>query len=191
MREPDVDPGELSRLLAAYAGGDPAALDHLVAALYGELKEIARGQLRRLRPQGLETTALVHEAYLKLAASGMSRPQDREHFFAVCARAMRHLVVDQARAQQAVKRGGGDAALPIETAIHLVSPEDQQVERVHLALERLESVHPRLVRLLELRVFGGFSESETASLLGLSLRTVQRDWQRARAWLRLELDGAA
>ncbi len=113
--------------------------------------------------------------------------RDREHFFALCARAMRHLVVDQARAAASAKRGGGDRALTLDTALHLVASPDAELTRVHEALERLEQVNPRLVRLVELRVFAGFSEAEAAELTGASLRTVQRDWQRARAWLRVEL----
>lgn len=178
---------EQDRLFAAYASGDPEAFAMLVAALYEELKRIARGQLRRGRPGSLQTTALVHEAYLKLAAGGTVPARDREHFFALCARAMRHLVVDQARAAASAKRGGGDRALTLDTALHLVASPDAELTRVHEALERLEQVNPRLVRLVELRVFAGFSEAEAAELTGASLRTVQRDWQRARAWLRVEL----
>ncbi len=182
---------EQDRLFAAYASGDPEAFRALVTSLYGELKRIARGQLRRGRPGSLQTTALVHEAYLKLAASDGSPARDREHFFALCARAMRHLVVDQARAAASAKRGGGAELLPIDTAVHLVATPGAELSRVDEALERLEKVNSRHVRLVELRVFAGFTEEEIAELTGSSLRTVQRDWQRARAWLRVELgDGA-
>lgn len=187
----DAIPNDLDRLFSAYADGDRDAFPGLVDALYCELKQIAHGQLRRLRPGSLQTTALVHEAYLKLASGREIVLRDREHFFAVCARAMRHLVVDEYRARLAGKRGGGAEVLPIETGLHLVAAEPPDVERVHEALERLETVHPRLVRQVELRVFAGFSESDTAELLGTTLRTTQRDWQRARAWLRVELEAGA
>jgi RNA polymerase sigma factor (TIGR02999 family) len=187
----DAIPNDLDRLFAAYAAGDPEAFQGLVGELYGELKQIARGQLRRARPGILQTTALVHEAYLKLAAGRDIPLRDREHFFAVCARAMRQLVVDEHRARMADKRGAGAEVLPIETGLHLVAAEPPDLERVNEALERLEAAHPRLVRQVELRVFAGFSEAETAELLGATLRTTQRDWQRARAWLRVELEGGA
>jgi RNA polymerase sigma factor (TIGR02999 family) len=180
-------PKDLEALFAAYAAGDRAAFAELVSALYGELKRIARSQLRRGRPRALETTALVHEAYLKLAASSSAPPRDREHFFAVCARAMRQLVVDEVRAGKSAKRGGGETPLTLVTGLQLVGGNDESLERVHEALERLERINPRLVKVVELRVFAGFSETEVAELAGSTLRTVQRDWQRARAWLEVEL----
>ena len=182
---------ELDRLFAAHAAGDGDAFGVLVERLYGELKRIAHGQLRGGRPAALETTALVHEAYLKLASGRSRPPRDREHFFAVCARAMRHLVVDHVRASRRDKRGGGDAALTLDTSIHLLAAAESDVARVHDALERLEAVNPSLVKLVELRVFAGLTESEVAELTGSSLRTVQRDWQRAKAWLRVELESHA
>jgi RNA polymerase sigma factor (TIGR02999 family) len=183
--------GDLDRLFASYAAGDAEAFRELVTTLYDELKRIARGQLRRGRPGSLQTTALVHEAYLKLASGQGSPARDREHFFALCARAMRHLVVDQARAAASAKRGGGAELLPIDTGVHLVAAPGEELSRVDDALERLERVNPRHVRLVELRVFAGFTEEEIAELTGSSLRTVQRDWQRARAWLRVELGSGA
>jgi RNA polymerase sigma factor (TIGR02999 family) len=182
---------EFDGLFAAYARGDSAAFGALVARLYDELKRIAHGQLRRGRPAALETTALVHEAYVKLVSGASAPARDREHFFAVCARAMRHLVVDHARAAKSGKRGGGDQLVPLDTSIHLVAAADSDLTRVHEALERLEAVNPKLVRLVELRVFAGFTEAEAAELSGTPLRSVQRDWQRAKAWLKVELEGGA
>jgi RNA polymerase sigma factor (TIGR02999 family) len=182
--------GDLDRLFAAYVAGDGEAFRALVASLYEELKRIARGQLRGGRPGALQTTALVHEAYVKLASGASSPARDREHFFAVCARAMRHLVVDHARAAKSGKRGGGEELLPLDTSIHLVAAAGADLSRVHDALERLEAVNPKLVRLVELRVFAGFTEAEAAELAGATLRTVQRDWQRAKAWLKVELEAA-
>lgn len=179
---------ELDRLFSAYGAGEPAAFPALVSLFYDELKRIARSQMRSGRPTGLETTALVHEAYLKLAASGSAPARDREHFFAVCARAMRQLVIDQHRAAHADKRGERHVHLPLDTGIHLLPVAAGDLERVHDALERLEKINPLLVRVVELRVFAGLSEAESASALGLSLRTLQREWQRARAWLRIDLE---
>jgi RNA polymerase sigma factor (TIGR02999 family) len=182
---------EIEKLFAAHAAGDGEAFRSLVGALYDELKRIAHGQLRRGRPAALQTTALVHEAYVKLASGQNRPPRDREHFFAVCARAMRHLVVDHVRAAQSAKRGAGEEELTLDTSIHLVAGADADVARVHAALERLEAVNPALVKLVELRVFAGFSEAEIAELTGAALRTVQRDWQRAKAWLKVELEPPA
>ncbi len=181
---------ELDRLFSAYGSGDSSAFAALVELLYGELKRIARSQLRAGRPTGLETTALVHEAYMKLATSGSAPARGREHFFAVCARAMRQLVIDQHRAANAGKRGDGAVHLPLETGVHLLDcgAGAGDLERVHDALERLEAINPQLVRLVELRVFAGLTEAETSATLGLPLRTAQREWQRARAWLRLDLE---
>jgi RNA polymerase sigma factor (TIGR02999 family) len=183
-----ADAAELDRLFAAHAAGDREAFSSLVSELYAELKRIARSQLRRGRPPALETTMLVHEAYVKLASGSGRAPRDREHFFAVCARAMRHLVVDQVRADRSDKRGGGEAPLQLDTAVHLVSDRSADIPAVNEALDRLERVNPRLVRLVELRVFAGCTENEVAELTCSPLRTVQRDWQRARAWLRVELE---
>lgn len=179
---------EIDRLFSAYGSGDAEAFASLVSLFYDELKRIARSQMRAGRPGGLETTVLVHEAYLKLAASGSSPARDREHFFAVCARAMRQLVIDQHRAANAGKRGDGVVHLPLDSRIHLLEVDASDLERVHDALERLEKINPLLVRLVELRVFAGLTEAEAALALALPLRTLQREWQRARAWLRLDLD---
>lgn len=179
---------ELDRLFSAYRSGQTEAFSALVTLFYEALKRLARSQMRAGRPTGLDTTALVHEAYLKLAMSESSPARDREHFFAVCARAMRQLVIDQHRARRAGKRGDDAVHLPFDSRIHLLAVASGDLERVHDALERLEAVNPRLVRLVELRVFAGLSEAEAAAALGLPLGSLQRDWQRARAWLRLELD---
>lgn len=179
---------EMERLFSAYRAGETEAFSTLVSLFYDELKRVARSQMRAGRPTGLETTALVHEAYMKLAVSEAAPARDREHFFAVCARAMRQLVIDQHRAARAGKRGDGQVHLPLDTGIHLLEVSNSDLERVHDALERLETVNPLLVRLVELRVFAGLSEAEAAAASGLSLRSMQRSWQRARAWLRVELD---
>ncbi len=179
---------DLDRLFSAHAAGDAEAFPALVTLFYDELRRIARSQLRAGRPAGLETTALVHEVYLRLASGDGSPARDREHFFAVCARAMRHLVIDQLRAASAGKRGAGMPHLPLDSGIQEIVTASGDLERVHDALERLEAINPQLVRLVELRIFAGLTESEVSATLGLSLRTTQRDWQRARAWLRLDLE---
>ncbi|HEX6900392.1 MAG TPA: ECF-type sigma factor [Thermoanaerobaculia bacterium] len=157
-------------------------LTEMLPAVYDELRRLARLQRRRLAPgQTLETTALVHEAYLKLSV----RPgwNDDNHFYSSAARAMRQILVDYARQRTSLKRGGGEAASALEegrTADH----QAVQTLALDLALRDLAAVDERLVRVVECRVFAGYSEEETAQALSTSLRTVQRDWVRARAWLR-------
>jgi RNA polymerase sigma factor (TIGR02999 family) len=171
---------------AARDGGE-GALDALVEALYAELRVVARGQLRRLRPgQTLDTTALVHEAYVKLV--GASDFVDRSHFLAASARAMRHILVNAARRKLADKHGGGQPAITLDGC----DVADQQahyteVVAVGQALERLREIDERLCRLVECRFYAGMTEEETAVALDISDRTVRRDWLRARAWLKHEL----
>lgn len=161
---------------------DPS-MEEMLPAVYDELRRLARLQRRRLTPgQTLDTTALVHEAYLKLSAR--SGPwNDENHYYSAAALAMRQILVDYARQRTSRKRGGGVAAEPLEEA----RAADHQALRVlalDLALRDLAAVDERLVRVVECRVFAGYSEEETAKALSTSLRTVQRDWVRARAWLR-------
>jgi RNA polymerase sigma factor (TIGR02999 family) len=176
--------GEITRLLAELRGGDRSALDRLFPLVYRELHAAAHRQLVHARPgETLNTTALVHEAYLKLA--GASRPDwnDRRHFFAVAARAMRQIVVDYARHLTAGKRGGGATVLDLDPAM-LPAPE-RAAELVALdeALDELGGLNERLARVVELRFFAGLSVDETGEALELSPRTVKRDWEKARAYL--------
>ena len=181
---PDVQ-GEVTRLLHALQDGEAGepAEDALFRHVYDELRRIA--QRHRARWTGndtLNTTALVHEAYLKLVGGGGDYAS-RAHFLAVAAKAMRHVLITYAERQAAQKRGGGQADLPLDEA--LLVPEDRAEEVAALgeALARFEAVDPRAARVVECRFFAGLDAEETAAALGLSRRTVTRDWAAARAWL--------
>lgn len=187
MAQPD-DSGEITRLLQAHHGGDREAFDALVPLVYERLRRIARGQIRRGgRGRTLDTTSLVHEAYVQLVDETGVDWQDRGHFFAISARAMRRILVDYARERTALKRGGGLPDLTLEPGRHGVAGQAEEVLAVDRALDGLAEFNERLARVVECRYFAGMTEEETAQALGSSLRTVQRDWARARAWLRKEL----
>ncbi|HEY7699377.1 MAG TPA: ECF-type sigma factor, partial [Vicinamibacteria bacterium] len=182
--------GEITRLLHAYAGGDRAAFDELVPLIYDELRRIARNHLRRTkRGATLDTNGLVHEAYLKLAGQKGMRVEDRGHFLAIAARAMRQIIISRARARVAAKRGGGgDIRVTLdEGRVAASEMEAEWLLDLDRALELLRERDERLARTVECRFFAGLSEDETAEALGVSLRTAQRNWMRARAWIRSEL----
>ena len=152
--------------------------------VYDQLRRIARQQVARgWASRTLDTTALVHEAYMHLGSDVRVQWQGRGHFFAISARAMRRILVDHARARRARKRGGGQALAQIDPETLSVDARLDLVLAVDEAIEALEDVNPRLARLVECRFFAELGEAETASALGVSLRTVQREWPRARAWL--------
>jgi len=180
--------GEVTRLLAEWRGGNPGAFDRLVPIVYDELRRLARRQLRRLRSSNdtLNTTALVHEAYLKLVGHQQGIG-DRNHFLAVAATAMRHILVDYARRQRAAKRGGDAQPWALEEADAAIGERQVDLVAVDEALGKLSSLDARLVQLVELRVFAGMSVEECAGALQLSERTMKRDWQKARAFLAREL----
>ena len=182
------DAGEITRLLQAHRGGDRGAFDALVPLVYERLRRIARGQVRR---QGgsrtLDPTALVHEAYAQLVDETGVDWQGRGHFYAICARAMRRILVDYSRRRTAQKRGGGAPNLTLDPESLGVEEQADLVLAVDGALETLASIDLRLARVVECRFFAGLTEKETAAALDSSMRTVQRDWKRARAWLRKEL----
>jgi RNA polymerase sigma factor (TIGR02999 family) len=190
---PSDDPGSITRLLQAHRAGERDAFDRLVATVYDELRRMARQQLRRARPgHTLDTAALVHDAYARLVEQSAVDWQDRSHFFAVVARAMRFVVVDRARRRGARKRGAGDAAtLDAELAVAAAGEPVELVLAVDQAIERLAAFNERLARIVECRFFAGMTDPEIAAGLGLSERTVQRDWLRARAWLRRALGDAS
>jgi RNA polymerase sigma factor (TIGR02999 family) len=172
--------GALSRLQAGEAG----AFDQLVALIYKDLRRLARRQLRVLPPgQTLSTTGLVHEAYLKLRAQRGAPWRDRGHFFAVAARAMRHILIDYAKRRRRQKRGDGQVPVTLDEATMAVTREAEHLIAVDEALGRLAALEPRLAQVVECRFFAGLSDEETAEALGVSPRTVQRDWVQARAWL--------
>jgi RNA polymerase sigma factor (TIGR02999 family) len=190
-------PGEITRLLAAVRQGDGRAMDQLMALVYGELRAVARRQLRRPRPgQTITTTALVHEAYLKLVDRHDVAWQDRNHFLCVAAVAMRHILVDAARRHLAKKRGGEGLRITFDELglPPRAGPMEAEARAVELlaldqALTGLAALDARLGRLVELRFFAGLTEEETARVLETSERTVRRDWRKARAFLHRALHG--
>lgn len=199
---PDTSPAgvpNVTALLQAWGAGDRVALEALVPAVYAELQRQARRALRReTAGHTLSTTALVHEAYLRLVAPGGGAPggawQDRAQFFGIAAHLMRQVLVDHARTRNAAKRGGGAVAVTLGHARDVAAPDAgtdhaADVVAVHEALERLAALDPEQARLVELRYFGGLTLEETGAVLGVSAATVKREWAVARAWLRRELAG--
>jgi len=189
--------GEITGLLAAARQGDGSATHRLMTLVYDELRAMARRQLRYRRPgQTITTTALVHEAYLKLVDQNGIHCQDRSHFFSVAALAMRHILVDSARRRVAKKRGGEDVRIALDEfrlGGDEPDPEARAVEvlAVDRALTSLAALNERLSQLVELRFFAGLTEEETAQVMGTSERTVRRDWRKARAFLFQALGGRA
>jgi RNA polymerase sigma factor (TIGR02999 family) len=181
---------EITLLLNAYEAGDKAAFDRLVPLVYDELRRMAHRHLRR-GPRGatLDTTGLVHEAYLKLALSPGLRLNDRGHLMAVTARAMRQVIVSRARARLARKRGGGGVVVTLDEEQAGTTPAPEWLLDLDRALDRLRERDEQLARVFECRFFAGLGEQETAEAMGVPLRTAQRAWLRARAWLRSELAG--
>jgi RNA polymerase sigma factor (TIGR02999 family) len=178
---------QVSQLLLAWRAGDNAAFDRLMPMVYEELRRLAHRYMRRVPAgQTLQTTALVHEAYLRLAGHGDVEWQNRAHFFAVCAQVMRGLLVDRARSRQAIKRGGGLHQVELRDETPAPS-QDEKLLALDDALERLSAVDPRKTRIVEMRYFGGMSVEETAQVLGLSPITIKREWSKARAWLYREM----
>ena len=180
--------GDITELLVAYRGGDRDAFEKLIPLVYQDLRRIARRQLAHGRPgRTLDTTALVHEAYINLAESSRLEVNDRGHFFAIAARAMRQIIIDYARQRSALKRGGGRSPISLDLVQIPVDAQADVVLAIDDALRRLSDLNERLTRVFECRFFAGLSEQETAEALDLSLRTVQRDWMKGKAWLRREL----
>ena len=176
----------VTQLLARARAGDAGALDAAFAAVYDELKRAARLQLRRMR-DAFETTALVHEAYLKLAGGAPLAAHDRHHLLALSARAMRQVLVDDARVRKADKRGGGQAALTLTARLDAGERAVVEVLALDELLQTLHRADERAAQIVELRYFGGYSETEIAQMLGISDRTLRRDWRRARAFLLAEM----
>jgi RNA polymerase sigma factor (TIGR02999 family) len=185
--------GQVTQLLRAHDAGDREAFNRLVPLVYDELRRIARRQLRRRSPQHtLDSSGLVHEVYLKLAGARRLRVNDHPHFLAVAAAAMRQVLIDRARGRLRAKRGAGSTAASLDgVGAAADASEPEWLLDVDRALDALGRREPRLARVFECRFFAGLSEDETGAALGLSLRSVQRDWMRARAWLRAALEGEA
>ena len=180
-------PSELTQILARARDGDAAALDQLLPLVYDELRRLARSQRRRGgAPETLNTTALVHEAYEKLARHDGGWA-DRAHFFRVAARAVRQVIVDAARARKTAKRGGGVADLALDGLAIADPSRDDEALALDEALQRLAALDQRQADIVELRYFVGLTVPETGEALGISPATVKRDWTAARAWLHREL----
>lgn len=181
---------EVTLLLQAWGNGNKEALDHLAPLVYRELHRIAGRLMARERTgHTLQTTALVNEAYLRLVDAEHASWQDRTHFFALCARAMRRILVDHARSRGSAKRGAGEVHIEFEEGLVAAPSPEANLLEIDDALNRLAALDPRKGQVVELRFFGGLSVEETAEALKISPETVQRDWKMARAWLYRELSG--
>ena len=191
MDGPSVSPHRVTQLLAEWSRGDNAALAELTPLVYEELQRLAHHFMEGQRPDHtLQTTALVNEAYLRLADQTNPRWQDRAHFFAVAARAMRQILVSYARSDRAQKRGGGVLKVVLDEAA-IVSPEQsKEIVDLHEALQRLVTLDSRKGQVVELKYFGGLNYDEIAEVLKISPVTVRRDWEFARVWLYTELHSA-
>jgi RNA polymerase sigma factor (TIGR02999 family) len=184
--EPSGD--EVTQLLKAWSEGDPTALKKLVPLVYQALRRMARRYMAQERPgHTLQTTALVHEAYVRLVDSAQASFEDRAHFLAVCAQVMRRILVDWARSRQAQKRGGKVVPLELEEALVVGEERGRDLVALDDALMALTAQDARKGQVVELRFFGGLSVEETAEVLKVSKETVMRDWKLARSWLRREL----
>jgi len=179
---------EVTRLLLAWNDGDESALEKLVPLVYGELRRLAKRQMWGEHPDhSLQTTALINEAYLRLVDLKNVHWQNRAHFFALCARLMRRILVDFARSRHYAKRGGGAQPISLEESV-VVSPEhSSDLVAVDDALKALTKVDARKAQVVELRFFGGLTVEESAEVLKVSPETVRRDWKLAKAWLLREL----
>ncbi len=184
-----ASPQPITQLLDALNQGHPEAMDKLFVCVYDELRRLARAVRRGKNDETLNTTALVHEAYLKLVGSDQLDVQSRQHFMRVAARAMRQVLVTAAHKRMRQKRGGGEAPITLDEALYAGPVMPAQVVALDEALQRLEARDPRQVQVVECRFFAGFTIPETAEILGLSVATVNREWRMARAWLAGALSG--
>lgn len=179
-----VDTGSVTRLLDEITGGNREASDELLPLVYEELRRLARARLAHLRPgQTLQPTELVHEAYLRLVQGGDPGWDNRGHFFAAAAEAMRRIVIDRARRAASLKRGGDRVRITLSAVPGGVEPKPEELLAVNNALNDLESQDPRMARVVKLRAFAGLTQEETALAMGISRRTVNRLSTAARAWL--------
>jgi RNA polymerase sigma factor (TIGR02999 family) len=184
---PIADPGTVTRLLVELREGESDAFDRLVPLVYAALKDVSHAQLRRSPGVDISTTELVHETYLKMAPGEGVDWEGRGHFLGVAARAMRQILVDEARRRLAGKRGDGARPVTLTDAKGTVPLEPVELIALDQALDRLDRLNPRLRQVVELRYFAGLTEREIAELLDVTTRTVERDWVKARLFLRREL----
>jgi RNA polymerase sigma factor (TIGR02999 family) len=184
-----VSPNQITELLLKWKSGDQESLHVLLPLVYSELRRVAQHHLRRERSDHtLQSTALVHEAYLRLVKPSSGRFESRGHFFALASQVMREILVDHARVRSAAKRDGG-SRLTLDEAAELSEPRGVDLLALDDALNQLSKMSSRQGRIVELRFFGGLSIEETSEFLGVSSATVERDWTVARAWLHRELGG--
>lgn len=183
---------DVTRLLVSWSNGNQQALEQLTPLVYAELRRLAGRYLRRERSDHtLQSTALVHEAFLRLVDQRDVRWQNRAHFFGVAAQIIRRILVDYARARQTAKRGSDACKLSLDEAIGVAERRDMDLIALDDALEGLAEIDPQQARIVELRFFTGLSIEETAEVLGVSRATVNRDWVTAKAWLFRELTGGS
>ena len=181
-------PQGVTQLLVAWSNGNESALDQLIPLVYQELRRLAHRYMRHEQPgHGLQTTALVHEAYLRLTAGERVDWRDRNHFFAVSARVMRRILIDIANSRTQQKHGGGAQLLALEEALTLAEERDANLLALNDALETLATLDPRKAQVIELRYFIGLSVEDTAAVLKVSPDTVMRDWRLAKMWLLREI----
>jgi RNA polymerase sigma-70 factor, ECF subfamily len=191
MEEPSVSPHRVTQLLQQWSHGDDSALAELTPLVYEELRRLAHRSMEGERSDHtLQTTALVNEAYLRLADQTNPNWQSRAHFFAVAARAMRRILVNYAKSNRAQKRGGGAARIELDEAAILSPEQSKEIVDLHEALERLATLNSRKARVVELKYFGGLNHDEIAEVMKISTVTVRRDWMFAKTWLYDELHNA-
>ncbi|HKS57630.1 MAG TPA: sigma-70 family RNA polymerase sigma factor [Steroidobacteraceae bacterium] len=190
MSDP-TPPRELTQLLAAWGRGDHQALEQLTALVYGELRRLAHHHMGGQAPgHMLQTTALVNEAYMRLASQEKPDFNNRAHFLAVAAKAMRQILVDHAKASHRKKRGSGAGAVELEEAALVLPEPTREIVDLNEALEKLAQLDARKAQVVELKYFGGLEYDEIASHLNVSIVTVQRDWTFSKAWLHSELQSS-
>ncbi len=184
------DPKTVTQLLKAARDGDSRAADQLLPLVYDELRRLARSRLAREAPgQTLQPTALVHEAFLRLVGTGDPGWDSRAHFFGAAAQAMRRILIDRARYKAAEKHGGERRPVEVDDSDIAIEPPSIDLLALDEALGKLEGYDPRKARIVELRYFAGFNEEETAEILGVTSRTIQREWRYIRTWLHREISG--
>jgi RNA polymerase sigma factor (TIGR02999 family) len=190
LLDPTATP--VTELLVRWRSGDPAALQALMPLVYDEMRRLAHRYLRRERPgHTLQSTALVHEAFVRLAGNALPQWEDRAHFFGIAAHLMRQILVEYARSRNAGKRGGAIVKLAIDNVDEPLARPDLDIVALDDALKDLARIDPQQSRVVELRFFSGLSIEDTAQVLGISESTVKRDWNTARVWLYRELDRTA
>ncbi len=186
--KPSENASHITQYIIAYAQGEKNALNQVVDALYVELCQIANRQLHKLNPERISPPELVHEVYLKFSKSLSVNAQNRMHFLAIAATAMRQLIIDQIKSSSRKKRGGDLFATTLSDTKLPIIDNSMEIMAVHHAIKKLKKIEPKLASTVECRYFAGYSEQETAEALGVNVRTVRRYWQRSKKWLLLEIN---